>query len=408
MNDPSLKYGQDAKRLRSFLLSDATRLGFSTVGIAPAESDGVAGSRLGAFVEAGRHGTMDWIPETVGRRRSARALWPDVVSIVVLGINYGPDENPLSILDRPDRGAISVYARHRDYHEVIKGRLKELASRLIAQARRSGAGEHDAKVFVDTAPVMEKPLGVMAGLGWQGKHTNLLSRDFGSWLFLGSIFTTLALPEDEPGRDRCGSCTACLDICPTDAFPAPYQLDARRCISYLTIETKAPIPRALRPKMGNRIYGCDDCLAVCPWNKFAKSARETKLIAREDLKAPRLEDLLALDEAAFRTLFSGSPIKRIGRDKFVSNCLIAAGNSGDRAFIAAIAARLEDEAAIVRAMAVWALSQLLGAGEALSAWSRARDRETDGTVLGEWRAAMGQAGAADRIEPAQDNKDRNS
>lgn len=387
MTTPDHPVDRKTDRLKRFLTADAERLGFSAIGVALGTSDGVAGGRLAAFVEEGRHGTMGWMPETLERRRSASALWPDVRSVVVLAMNYGPDDDPLDILQKPDCGAISVYARHRDYHDVIKGRLKELAGRLVAEARKTGLGEHDAKVFVDTAPVMEKPLGAMAGLGWQGKHTNLLSREFGSWLFLGSIFTTLDLPTDEPVDDRCGTCTACLDICPTNAFPAPYQLDARLCISYLTIETKSPIPRDLRAKMGNRIYGCDDCLAVCPWNKFAKSANEAKLIAREDLKAPRLDDLLRLDDTAFRTLFSGSPIKRIGRAKFVSNCLIAAGNSGDRELLPTVKRLLGDEASIVRAMAVWALGRLSDPNAILSAANAAQDRETDELVLDEWRAA---------------------
>mgnify|MGYP003645134408 CR=1 FL=1 len=371
--------------LKDFVKADAGRLGFEGAGVADASGNGLAGERLTEFVAQGRHGTMGWMPETLERRRSPRDLWPDVRSIVVLAMNYGPDEDPLDILERPERGAISVYARHRDYHDVVKGRLKELAGRLVARARAAGLGEHDAKVFVDTAPVMEKPLGERAGLGWQGKHTNLLSRDFGSWLFLGSIFTTLDLEPDAPGRDRCGSCRACLDACPTEAFPAPYQLDARRCISYLTIETKAVIPREFRAAMGNRIYGCDDCLAVCPWNKFAKDASEAKLIAREDLKAPHLDGLLALDDAAFRRLFSGSPIKRIGRDKFVSNCLVAAGNSRQRGFVSQVSALLRDEAPLVRAMAVWALFRL-DPREALRLRAAALDSEADEMVRSEWHA----------------------
>ncbi|TFF25692.1 tRNA epoxyqueuosine(34) reductase QueG [Jiella endophytica] len=371
--------------LKDFAREDAARLGFAALGVADASGNLLASGRLEEFVEKGRHGTMGWMPETLDRRRSPMDLWPGVRSILVLAMNYGPDEDPLEILERPDRGAISVYARHRDYHDVIKGRLKELAGRLVARARQSGLGEHDAKVFVDTAPIMEKPLGELAGLGWQGKHTNLLSRDFGSWLFLGSIFTTLDLPPDEAGDDRCGSCRACLDACPTDAFPAPYQLDARRCISYLTIETKAVIPREFRTAMGNRIYGCDDCLAVCPWNKFAQAASEAKLVAREELKAPKLDQLLGLDDAAFRALFSGSPIKRIGRDKFVSNCLIAAGNSGLSALLAPVVARLGDAAPLVRAMAVWALWRL-DRGEALRLSSAALDNEKDETVRSEWHA----------------------
>ncbi|WP_082536942.1 MULTISPECIES: tRNA epoxyqueuosine(34) reductase QueG [unclassified Aureimonas] len=368
--------------LRAFLDADARRLGFDSLGIAAAGEGGVAGGRLEAFVAEGRHGTMGWMPETLERRRSARSLWPEVRSIIVLGMNYGPEEDPRALQGRPERGAISVYARNRDYHDVIKGRLKELGQRLIAKA---GGGE--MKVFVDTAPVMEKPLGEAAGLGWQGKHTNLVSRDFGSWLFLGSIFTTLDLVPDAPGRDLCGSCTACQEACPTDAFPRPYQLDARRCISYLTIETARPVPAEFRAAMGNRIYGCDDCLAACPWNKFASAAREAKLVAREELKAPPLADLLELDDAAFRAFFSGSPVKRAGRDKFVSNCLIAAGNSADPALLPAVRRRLEDEAGLVRAMAVWALSRLAPA-EALAMRDAARHKEADAVARAEWDALL--------------------
>jgi epoxyqueuosine reductase len=297
---------------------------------------------------------MEWMAETAARRGDPRVLWPEVRSIVMLAMNYGPDRDPLELLSRPDRGAISVYARHRDYHDVIKGRLKEVAQKLAA---RSGA---EVKVFVDTAPVTEKPLAAAAGIGWQGKHTCLVSRDFGAWLFLGSIFTTAALAPDAAEPDRCGSCRACLDICPTDAFPAPYRIDARRCISYLTIELKGPIPREFRKAIGNRVYGCDDCLAVCPWNKFAREASEAKLAAREELREPRLADLLALDDAGFRALFSGSPVKRIGRDRFVRNVLIAAGNSGEAALVPRVRDLLGDASPLVRGAAVWALSELAG------------------------------------------------
>ncbi|WAJ28616.1 tRNA epoxyqueuosine(34) reductase QueG [Antarcticirhabdus aurantiaca] len=369
--------------LLAFLKADAARLGFEAVGVARAEANALAGERLDEFVAQGRQGTMGWMEETAERRRSVSALWPEARSVVVLGMNYGPDEDPLALLGRPEHGAISVYARHRDYHDVIKGRLKELAGRLLSRAEAAGLTGHDVKVFVDTAPLMEKPLGQAAGLGWQGKHTNLVSRTFGSWLFLGSIVTTLELPEDEPGRDMCGSCRACQDACPTNAFPAPYKLDARRCISYLTIETKAPIPADLRPLMGNRIYGCDDCLAVCPWNKFAVHAREAKLRARDDLKAPRLASLLALDEAGFRALFSGSPVKRVGRAKFVSNCLVAAGNSGDPGFLHPVEDLLADAAPIVRAMAVWALGRL-APDLARSRRAAALETESDPIVRKEW------------------------
>ncbi|MGQ2905471.1 MAG: tRNA epoxyqueuosine(34) reductase QueG [Neoaquamicrobium sediminum] len=364
-------------RLRDFLNLEAKRQGFDSIAVASPDSVPLAPGRLAHYVDKGRHGTMEWIAETAARRGDPRALWPEVRSIVMLAMNYGPDTDPLALLARKERAAISVYARHRDYHEVIKGRLKEIAQKLAA---RSGA---DVKVFVDTAPVMEKPLAEAAGIGWQGKHTNLVSREYGSWLFLGSIFTNADLSPDAAEQDRCGSCRACLDICPTDAFPTPYQLDARRCISYLTIEHKGPIPREFRAAIGNRIYGCDDCLAVCPWNKFASAASEAKLTAREDLKEPRLADLLQLDDPAFRALFSGSPVKRIGRDRFIRNVLVAAGNSGETALIPPVQTLLGDPSPLVRGMAVWALSRLLDgdAFERLMADHRAG--ETDGDVIAE-------------------------
>ena len=360
-------------RLRDFLNLEAKRQGFDSIAVASPDSVPLAAGRLAHYVDKGRHGTMEWIAETAARRGDPRALWPEVRSIVMLAMNYGPDTDPLELLARKDRAAISVYARHRDYHDVIKGRLKEIAQKLAA---RSGA---DVKVFVDTAPVMEKPLAEAAGIGWQGKHTNLVSREYGSWLFLGSIFTSAELSPDEAEHDHCGSCRACLDICPTDAFPAPYQLDARRCISYLTIEHKGPIPREFRVAMGNRIYGCDDCLAVCPWNKFASAASEAKLTAREDFKEPRLTDLLTLDDPAFRALFSGSPVKRIGRDRFIRNVLVAAGNSGETALIPQVQDLLGDPSPLVRGMAVWALSRLLDhrAFETLMASHRGSEADPD-------------------------------
>jgi epoxyqueuosine reductase len=323
---------------------------------------------------------MDWMATTAERRGDPRALWPQARSVVMLGLNYGPDENPLAILAQRERGGISVYARGEDYHELIKKKLKTIARWLIATAGG------DVKVFVDTAAVMEKPLAASAGLGWQGKHTNLVSRDFGSWLFLGAIFTTLELPADEAEPDRCGSCQACLDICPTAAFPEPYRLDATRCISYLTIEHKGPIPRGLRPLMGNRIYGCDDCLAVCPWNKFAQQGREIKLAAREALRAPLLSDLARLDDAAFRALFPKSPVKRIGRDRFVRNVLIAIGNSGDVTLAAEAERLLGDASPLVRGAAVWALGRLLSREKIAEAASRAS--EDDPSVNDEWGAAL--------------------
>ncbi len=364
----------------------ARALGFDGVKIAAADSIPEAGERLRHFLDKGYEGSMAWMAETADRRSSPQALWPEVRSVIMLAMNYGPGsaphEHPLAHLADKTTGGISVYARHRDYHDVIKGRLKELASFLVS---RSGG---DVKVFVDTAPVMEKPLGEAAGLGWQGKHTNLVSRDLGSWFFLGSIFTTLDLPPSGAERDHCGSCRACLDSCPTNAFPAPYQLDARRCISYLTIEHPGPIPDAFRKAIGNRIYGCDDCLAACPWNKFAEAAREAKLIAREEMITPKLADLLSLDDAAFRQLFSGSPVKRIGRGKFLRNVLIAAGNSGETELLGQIEALLDDADALVRGTAVWALGQLSAQEDFQSRKTAALRVETDETVRSEWLLAQ--------------------
>jgi epoxyqueuosine reductase len=323
---------------------------------------------------------MDWLARTKERRADPKTLWPEARSVIVLGLNYGPDENPLALLARRERGAISVYARGDDYHELIKGRLKRLGQWLAAQAGG------DIKVFVDTAPVMEKPLAAAAGLGWQGKHTNLVSREFGSWLFLGAIFTTLELAADAAEADRCGSCRACLDICPTDAFPAPYQLDARRCISYLTIEHKGPIPFELRAKIGNRIYGCDDCLAACPWNKFARAGHEARLAAREENRAPALADLVRLDDAAFRARFAKSPVKRTGRDRFLRNVLIAIGNAGDVSLVPEVERLLTDGAPLVRGAAVWALSKI--APKRLKSAADLWQHEPDEGVREEWAAAL--------------------
>jgi epoxyqueuosine reductase len=328
---------------------------------------------------------MTWMAETFERRVDPRKLMPDAKSVVMLGLNYGPLADPLTALGRPDVGAISVYARHRDYHDVIKGKLKELAAFVVAAARPE---KTDVKVFVDTAPLMEKPLAARAGLGWQGKHTNLVSREFGSWLFLGAILTNLDLTPDAPEADHCGQCRACLDACPTGAFPAPYQLDARRCISYLTIELEGPIPREFRSAIGNRIYGCDDCLAVCPWNKFASEGREAKLGARADLNAPPLAELARLDDASFRSLFAGGPIKRVGRARFVRNVLIAIGNSKDRALAKVAEERLRDESPLVRGAAVWALARLTSREDLLSFASESLRREGDATVIEEWRDAL--------------------
>ena len=371
---------------RSAIGERARALGFDAVGFAKPDLPGRVEAGYRAFVDLGRHGDMDWLETTFDRRTSPKALWPDVKSVIVLGMNYGPDRDPLETLSDPDAGSISVYARHRDYHDVIKGRLKQLGQWLVG---RSGGG---IKVFVDTAPVLEKPIAEQAGLGWQGKHTNLVSRDFGSWLFLGEIFTTLEIEPDRPGVDRCGTCRACLDICPTDAFPAPYQLDARRCISYLTIEYKGHIPVEFRKAIGNRIYGCDDCLAVCPWNKFSRTAREAKLKARDDLNAPPLVELAALDDAAFRKRFSGSPIKRIGRDRFVRNVLIAIGGAGGetpRTELAAVAeGLLDDPSPLVRAMAVWALGQQVDREEFDGRTRDTREREADADVQREYDEVM--------------------
>ena len=336
----------------ALIRAEALALGFDTCRFTDIDETWPAAGRLTEFVEAGRHGEMGWMADSAERRQHPRAMWSGARSAIVLGVNYGPDHDPLEILSQPTLGAISVYAQGDDYHEVIKARLKALARWLVA---RFGA---ELKVFVDTAPLLEKPLAERAGLGWQGKHTNLVSREFGSWLFLGSILTTLELAPDATEPMSCGTCRACLDVCPTNAFPAPFQLDARRCISYLTIELKGPIPREFREALGNRIYGCDDCLAVCPWNKFASTAREQKLAAREALKAPTLADLVRLDDAAFRALFAKSPVKRIGRDRFIRNVLYAIGNSGDAALAADAERLLDDPAAVVRGAAVWAVGRL--------------------------------------------------
>jgi epoxyqueuosine reductase len=371
------------EKAKAFLTADLKGEGFDDVRIARADSIPQVPERLHAFLEAGRHGTMGWMKETEERRADPRKLWPDAQSVVLAAMNYGPEDSdePLNALERRDRATISVYARNRDYHDVIKGKLKQAAGRFAARTGRQ------VKVFIDTAPVMEKPLGEAAGLGWQGKHTNLVSRKLGSWFFIGSIFTDMELPPDEGEIDHCGSCRACLDICPTDAFPAPYQLDARRCISYLTIEHAGPIPHAFRKAMGNRIYGCDDCLAACPWNKFAQEASEAKLQARDDLKSPPIAELLTLDDAAFRAKFSGSPIKRIGRNRFIRNVLIAAGNSGDAQMAARVAPHLADPDATVRGAAVWALGQLKDEIQIKELRNDHAVTETDDSVIEEWGKA---------------------
>ena len=358
----------------------AAGLGFEVCRFTGLDAPWPATARLQAFLEAGRQGDMDWMATTADRRAHPRSLWPDARSAVVLGLNYGPEADPLEGLALRDRGLISVYAQGEDYHDVIKGRLKQLGGWM---ASRTGAG---LKVFVDTAPLMEKPLAQQAGLGWQGKHTNLVSRDFGSWLFLGVILTEAILTPDAPETDHCGQCRACLDACPTAAFPAPYQLDARRCVSYLTIEHRGPVDPELRPGLGNRIYGCDDCLAVCPWNKFAQAGREQRLAARDDLAAPALAELAGLDDAAFRARFARSPVKRTGRDRFLRNVLYAIGNSGDPALVPAARARLEDASPLVRGAAVWALGRLLPRLEVLDLARGYADAETDPDVRAEWAA----------------------
>lgn len=341
-----------AKALATDVRAKAAALGFDAVGIARASLDPALRTRLVAFLDEGAHGSMTWLADRAEQRSHPKALWPEAVSVISLGLSYAPAENPLEQVEQKAQGTISVYARNRDYHDIIKGRLKHLAQHLVA--RHGGA----VKVFVDTAPVMEKPLAQQAGLGWQGKHTNLVSRRHGSWLFLGEIYTTLDLSPDAPHADRCGSCTRCQTACPTDAFPAPYRLDARRCIAYLTIEHDGPIPLEFRAAMGNRIYGCDDCLAVCPWNRFAQATREAKLQARPELVAPSLAMLAGLGEAGFRALFAGSPVKRTGWRRFLRNVLIAIGNSGDQALAPHAAAYLADGDAVVAEAASWAVARL--------------------------------------------------
>ena len=358
----------------------ALALGFDAVGFARAESSAAARDRLAAFVAGGLHGDMGWMADTAERRADPRVLWPEAKSAVVLALNYGPDGDPLATLAAADKATISVYARGRDYHDVLKKRLRVLA-RWVHETFAA-----EVKLFVDTAPVMEKPLAAATGLGWQGKHTNLVSRRFGSWLFLGEVLTTLELAPDDAEADHCGDCRRCLDVCPTHAFPEPYRLDARRCISYLTIEHKGHIAPEFRAPMGNRIYGCDDCLAVCPWNKFASPTSTAEFRARADLEAPDLAELAGLDDPAFRARFSGSPIKRVGRDRFVRNVLIAIGNSGARELAAVAQSRLDDASPLVRAMAVWALRRLLPPREFAGLASSRVAREADLDVRAEWSA----------------------
>lgn len=370
------------KELTARISLSAKNAGFDAVGFTRAHLPEIIRERLNHFIVLGRHGDMGWLEARASERAHPKVLWPDAKSVIMLGMNYGPDTDPLEALKAKSNGVISVYAQNRDYHDIIKKRLKRVAREIVEE---TGA---DVKVFVDTAPVMEKPLGAESGLGWQGKHTNLVSREYGSWLFLGSIFTTLKISADAPERDHCGSCQNCLDICPTDAFPARYQLDARRCISYLTIEHKGPIPHEFRKAMGNRIYGCDDCLAVCPWNKFAEQSRETAFHAREALQSPPLTELARLDDAGFRAFFSGSPIKRTGRNRFLRNVLIAIGNSSDQTLLASAKALLRDESALVRGAAIWAASQLAGTEEFLALEKKNAPAENDESVSLEWRKGV--------------------
>jgi epoxyqueuosine reductase len=363
--------------VRDTIRTAASALGFDVCRFASASEPWSAGERLAHFVEAGRHGDMGWMETTLERRAHPTAMWDGARTAIVLGLNYGPGHDPLPEMADPGAGYISVYARGDDYHEVIKGRLKTLAGQVAA---RTG---HDVKVFVDTAPLMEKPLAQRAGLGWQGKHTNLLSRDHGNWLFLGVILSAAEIAPDAAETEHCGSCTACMDVCPTQAFPAPFQLDARRCLSYLTIEFAGPWPVEFRTATGNRIYGCDDCLAVCPWNKFASEAHEGRVKAREALVSPRLADLATLDDAAFRALFSKSPVKRIGRDRFVRNVLYATGNTRDAALVPVIEPLLVDPSPVVRGAAVWALSRLL-APEAFALLALHHADDEDASVRNEW------------------------
>ncbi|MCS0494940.1 tRNA epoxyqueuosine(34) reductase QueG [Ancylobacter sp. MQZ15Z-1] len=369
---------------KAFLFELARAEGFDAMGVAAPGAIPQAGPRLRQWIAEGAHGDMDWMPETAERRAAPGNLWPEISSVVMLGLNYGPDEDPRTALAHQSAGTVSVYARGDDYHELIKGKMKRICSRFVA--RTGGPEAVRVKVFVDTAPLMEKPLAEAAGLGWQGKHTNLVSRERGSWLLLGAIATDLALPPDASGDDHCGSCRACLDACPTQAFPAPYRIDARRCISYLTIEHRGPIPVELRPLMGNRIYGCDDCLAACPWNKFAALGREARLAAREENRAPPLAELARLDDTRFRARFTKSPIKRTGRTRFLRNVLIAIGNSADARLAPEAERLLADEAPLVRGAAVWALSKLLPPAE-VARLAMLHASEPDAGVREEWRLA---------------------
>jgi len=365
--------------LKSLLQERARALGLDAVRVTRPDAIPEAAARLAGFIAIGAHGDMDWMMTTAERRGDPRTLWPEARSVIMCAMSYAPAHDPLAVLAHPRRAAISVYAQGRDYHDLLKGRLKQLAGLIGAEANA------DVKVFVDTAPLMEKPLAASAGIGWQGKHTNLVSRTHGSWLFLGAILTTAAIAPDPPEADHCGSCRLCLDICPTAAFPAPYRLDPRRCIAYLTIEHRGHIPHEFREPMGNRVFGCDDCLAVCPWNKFAAAARETKLHARAETDNPPLAELLALDDRAFRTRFAGTPVKRTGRDRVVRNALIAAGNSGEASLLGAVEHLTDDASPLVRAMAAWASARLASPDRHASARRKALARERDADVVAEWQ-----------------------
>lgn len=368
-----------------FITSTALKLGFDAIGFAPATQTDAAKGGLHRFLEAGYHGDMGWLESRAEERADPARLWPEARSAVVLGHSYAPDADPLEVLNHGGRAAVSVYAQGKDYHDVIKPRLKQVARQIV------GALGGGVKVFVDTAPLMEKPLGQSSGIGWQGKHTNLVSRSHGSWLFLGVILTTIELIPSETEVDHCGTCTRCLDVCPTRAFVEPYRLDARRCISYLTIEHKGMIDRSLRPLMGNRIYGCDDCLAVCPWNKFASATKETAYLSRPGMGNALLKDLLQLDDAMFRQKFSGSPVKRIGRDRFIRNVLVAAGNSGLPELAPSVLPHLDDISPIVRGTAIWALARLLPVAETRRLFQSRAPGEPDATVRAEWDAISVQA-----------------
>ena len=367
----------------ALIAREAAAAGFTVVGSASlADLGDGAGERFLAFLDLGRHGDMDWLEAKADRRRHPNAMWAQARSAIVLGLSYAPDDDPLRFLGQPARASISVYATRRDYHDVVKPRLKR-----VARALQTASGS-DVKVFVDTAPLMEKPLAALAGLGWQGKHTNLVSRDHGSWLYLGVILTTAEITPDSADAGHCGNCRRCLDVCPTNAFPAPYQLDARRCISYLTIEHKGPIPREFRSAIGNRIYGCDDCLAVCPWNKFAAAARDQQLAIRPETVGPPLADLLRLDDTTFRQRFAGTPIRRAGLARFLRNTLIAAGNSGDATLVPLVEPLLAHDEPLVRGAAVWASSRLVTADRLAALAAGARASEADATVRDEWDEAL--------------------